>query len=302
MPFDYINNLTTAFKNNIYSSSTEIERKKEIIKLSITALSKKPERIVGFLRFQGVKQKLIQFLTQSLEIKTGDMLEEFFTYLFGYQYTNLPKYIRGFKCDQLFKKEENDTQTIYLIEQKIRDDHDSSKKDGQVANFENKINVIHSEYPNAHVVAYEWFIDDSFKKYPGYYKDKLDNFLAGKNGWLSGDVCYGGNLIDILCGDGSWQQFVESYNAVKMNYVSDIGTIIRDYDFDVDPDNVVFDYLKIKRDKSFKVFFDESYSEVRQALFPQGLLEKRLFNYFSNKNTITAHYFVSKYNEKHGGN
>ena len=65
MPFDYINNLTTAFKNNIYSSSTEIERKREIIKLSITALSNKPERIVGFLRFQGVKQKLIQFLTQS---------------------------------------------------------------------------------------------------------------------------------------------------------------------------------------------------------------------------------------------
>lgn len=301
MPFDFIESLKSAFKNKIYISSSEEERKKEIIKLSLKALSDKPERIVGFLRFQNVKQKIVQFLTQSFEIKTGDMLEEFFTSLLGFHYTNLAKTVNGLKCDQLFQKIENDFTTIYLIEQKIRDDHDSSKKNGQVENFENKINELRSIYPNAQIRGYEWFIDESFKKYPDFYKNKFNAFKTGKEAWFDGGVFYGGDLINTLCGTGTWDRFVEAYNVVKREYVSDIGLIINDYDFDNDPLDVVFPFFNKKRIKGLKIFFDAGYEEVRASLFSGGLMEEKLNTHFRTKRTQTAAYYIENYNLKHGG-
>lgn len=301
MSFDFIESLKSAFKNNIYTSSSEEERKKEIIKLSLKALSDKPERIVGFLRFQNVKQKIVQFLTQSFEIKTGDMLEEFFTSLLGFHYTNLAKTVNGLKCDQLFQKNENGLLTIYLIEQKIRDDHDSSKKDGQVQNFERKINTLRSIYPNAQIRGYEWFIDDSFKKYQNFYRTKFYNFKTGKETWFDGGVFYGGELINSLCGPGVWQRFVEGYNVVKREYISDIGLIIRDYDFDNDPLEVVLPFYKNKREKGLKIFFDSSYEEVRNALFPDGVMEEKLITHFRTKKSKTADFYIEQYNLKHGG-
>lgn len=301
MPFDFLINLKSAFQNNIYESSSEEERKNEIIKLALKALSDKPERIVGFLRFQGVKQKLIQFLTQSLEIKTGDMLEEFFTSLFGFHYTNLPKVVNGFKCDQLFTNIENDITTIYLIEQKIRDDHDSSKKNGQVLNFENKIIALKSIYPDAQIRGYEWFIDDSFKKYPDFYRLKFNEFKTGKEDWFDGGVFYGGDLVDVLCGIGTWDRFVEAYNVVKREYVSDIGLIINEYDFDNDPLDVVLSFYKNKKEKGLKIFFDTSYEEVRRTLFSGGIMAEKLNTYFRTKTTKIADYYKNEYNLKYGG-
>lgn len=301
MPFNYLESLKSAFKNNIYESSSEEERKKEIIRLTLNALSDKPERIVGFLRFQGVKQKVVQFLTQSLEIKTGDMLEEFFTDLLGFHYTNLTKNVNGYKCDQLFQKIENGITTIYLIEQKIRDDHDSSKKNGQVENFENKINELRSIYPNAQIRGYEWFIDESFKKYPDFYKNKFNAFKTGKEAWFDGGVFYGGDLINTLCGTGTWDRFVEAYNVVKREYVSDIGLIINDYDFDNDPLDVVFPFFNKKRKKGLKIFFDVGYEEVRASLFSGGVMEEKLNTHFRTKRTQTAAYYIEHYNLKHGG-
>lgn len=300
MPFDFVEKLKLAFKNNIYKSSSEEERKKEIIKRALKALSDKPERIVGFLRFQGVKQKLVQFLTQSFEIKTGDMLEEFFTSLFGFYYTNLAKNVNGLKCDQLFQKNENEITTIYLIEQKIRDDHDSTKKNGQVKNFENKITALRAIYPNALIRGYEWFIDDSFQKYPDFYRSQFNDFKTGKEDWFDGGVFYGGDLINTLCESETWECFIEAYNVVKREYISDIGTIIRDYDFDNDSLNIVLPFYKQKREKGLKIFFDSSYEEVRAALFSDGVMEEKLNTHFRTKRTKTAVFYIEQYKLKHG--
>ena len=300
MSFDFTKSLKSAFQNKIYKSSSKEERKKEIIKLVLKALSDKPERIVGFLRFQGVKQKVVQFLTQSFEIKTGDMLEEFFTSLFGFHYTNLTKNINGLKCDQLFQKNENGTIIIYLIEQKIRDDHDSTKKNGQVENFEHKISALRATYPNALIRGYEWFIDDSFKKYPDFYKSKFNEFKTGKEDWFDGGVFYGGDLINTLCGPETWEKFVDAYNVVKKEYTSDIGTIIQNYDFDNDPLGVVFSFYKGKRKEKLMIFFDPSYEEVRETLFSDGVMEEKLNTYFKTKKTKTAIFYIEQYNLKHG--
>ena len=302
MPFNYIESLKLAFKNNIYESSSEEDRKKEIIRIALNALSDKPERIVGFLRFQSVKQKVVQFLTQSLEIKTGDMLEEFFTDLLGFHYTNLTKLVNGYKCDQLFQKIENGITTIFLIEQKIRDDHDSSKKNGQVENFENKINQLRAIYPNAQIRSYEWFIDESFKKYPDFYNNKFNSFKTGKEAWFDGGVFYGGDLINTLCGTGTWVRFVEAYNVVKREYVSDIGLIINDYDFDNDPDDIVYKSLIKKRDSLIELFYSDDFDEVRRTFFSENLMEEKIFISFNDKKkkSKTGEKFISNYKQKRG--
>ena len=99
-----------------------------------------PDRYVGIFRPTKPKTKLIQNITQSHEIKFGDALENIFEdYFRALGFEMLPKRLyaretkdnKDYDIDQLFKKEN----IIYLIEQKVRDDHDSTKKVGQFSNF-----------------------------------------------------------------------------------------------------------------------------------------------------------------------
>jgi hypothetical protein len=103
-------------------------------------LAKYPERYIGLFRPTKPKTKILQNLLQSNEIRFGDALEIIFEkYFEQLGFTNLPKKIGTEKeyldLDQLFK----DDKYIYFIEQKVRDDHDSTKKRGQLRNFEKKL-------------------------------------------------------------------------------------------------------------------------------------------------------------------
>lgn len=125
-----------------------------------------PERYIGIFRPIKPKTKLIQNITQSHEIRYGDALEAIFEIYFqkiGFEI--IEKRIRSMSLeelsiDQLFKKEG----TIYLIEQKVRDDHDSTKKKGQFDNFVNKYEAVKYSNQDCKVVPIMWFIDDSLKK------------------------------------------------------------------------------------------------------------------------------------------
>lgn len=59
----------------------------------------------------------------------------------------------------------------YIIEQKIRDDHDSSKKVGQIQNYNEKKKLC----PEA--ICACWFIDPSFTKNRKYYRQKIGKEL-----------------------------------------------------------------------------------------------------------------------------
>jgi hypothetical protein len=63
---------------------------------------------------------------------------------------------------------------IIFIEQKVRDDHDSSKKRGQIDNFIKKIEILQDKYPNNDIVANFYFIDDSLNKNKKYYENQID--------------------------------------------------------------------------------------------------------------------------------
>lgn len=135
-----------------------------------------PHRYTGIFRLSNAKTKLIQNVTQSREIKFGDFMEDIVTiYIEKMGYNNLNKRIGtdengdSLNADQVFLGGD----TVYLIEQKIRDDHDSTKKRGQYANFKKKFSLLERLYPGNKINATMWFIDGSLVKnkklfYPDY--------------------------------------------------------------------------------------------------------------------------------------
>jgi len=64
-----------------------------------------------------------------------------------------------FKIDQYFSKRG----TFYIVEQKMRDDHDSSKKRGQIENFEQKIEFLYKKH-NGNIVGIIYFVDPELEK------------------------------------------------------------------------------------------------------------------------------------------
>ena len=110
---------------------------------------KNPKRYIGLFRITNAKTKLIQNITQSCEIKFGHFIEEILgEYIDEMGYERLDKNIgldeegNQLNADQIFRMIETNNNCnnnlknrIFLIEQKIRDDHDSSKKRGQYLNL-----------------------------------------------------------------------------------------------------------------------------------------------------------------------
>jgi len=117
------------FKSNI----NEIIFEKSKVDL-ITKVAKYPQRYIGLFRPTKPKAKLLQNLLQSQEIRFGDAFEKIIEeYLKELDYEILDKsfeYQNGDKLnvDQFFLKDN----IYYFVEQKVRDDHDSTKKRGQI--------------------------------------------------------------------------------------------------------------------------------------------------------------------------
>ncbi|MBQ7168509.1 MAG: hypothetical protein IJR63_01235 [Synergistaceae bacterium] len=144
--------------------------------LLITVI-KNPRRYTGIFRVSNARTKLIQNVTQSREIKFGDFMEDIVTwYIADMGCENLDKRITpDLEADQLFA----DGNTVYLIEQKIRDDHDSTKKRGQYDNFRRKYAALRELYPGHDVTAVMWFIDDSLRKNRKYYAERAEFECCG---------------------------------------------------------------------------------------------------------------------------
>ena len=97
----------------------------------LNKVASNPDRYVGIFRPTSPEIKLIQNITQSHEISFGDFVEDIITQYLGIFYQNMEKrnLYNGevILFDQLFKYDGK----IFMLEQKMRDDHDSTKKRGQ---------------------------------------------------------------------------------------------------------------------------------------------------------------------------
>lgn len=140
----------------------------------LSKIANYPERYIGLFRPTKPKAKIFQNLLQSHEIRFGDALETIIEEILrdlGYEV--LEKNLKTtdndtLRIDQLF----TDGKRVYFIEQKVRDDHDSTKKRGQIENFERKLTNLYNIYGDQ-IEGIMYFIDPSLNKNKNYYSQKL---------------------------------------------------------------------------------------------------------------------------------
>ncbi len=235
----------------------------------LVTVVKNPNRYTGIFRLSNAKTKLIQNVTQSREIKFGDFMEEIVTeYIEKMGYINLNKSIgtdaegNALSADQVFRKQD----TVYLIEQKIRDDHDSTKKRGQYENFRKKYTLLRSKYPDCNINATMWFIDDSLVKNKNYY---LGEARAERTPNVEKNIFYGGDLFSELFGRiDVWTEICSYLLKNKQERSNDILNIP---DFDTS-DEILEALRKLKRNEPslYRKLISSApeYVQLRNELFP----------------------------------
>lgn len=232
---------------------------------------KNPKRYIGLFRITNAKTKLIQNLTQSCEIKFGDFLEEILTkYIEEMGYKNLDKNIgkdeegNALSADQVFEKDDK----IYLIEQKVRDDHDSTKKRGQYANLIKKIRCLKTKFPNQEIDASMWFSDDSLKKNKNYYLEEISH---NTDSVVTISLFYGKEIFKILFNrEDIWNELV---THLKQNKAERSNEILSIPDFDTSDEILkALHKLKVKCPKLIKELTSNKpdFVEIRKELFPTG--------------------------------
>lgn len=227
-----------------------------------------PSRYCGLFRLSNAKTKLIQNVTQSKEIKFGDFMEDIATdYIEKLGYTNIQKDL-GYdengdrlNADQVFIK----NGVVYLVEQKIRDDHDSTKKRGQFANFDKKVKLIRQQHPDKQLVASMWFIDDGLVKNKNYYQAEMNNTVYANTEL---HLYYGGEFFESLDGGKEvWNEILAYLERNRMENSNEIFTIP---DFGTS-EEIYQALLKLPRKYWNKLLSSNSkYDLLRKELFSCG--------------------------------
>ncbi len=231
-----------------------------------------PTRYTGIFRVSSAKTKLIQNVTQSNEIKFGDFIEDIVTeYISLLGYTNLTKLVGEsssgdrLNADQLFTSADN--QFLYLIEQKIRDDHDSTKKRGQFNNFIYKVEFLKEQYSNHKLFAIMWFVDDSLRKNKNYYANEITAYMD-----LHHDITlrlyYGKELFsDLFERDDAWFEITHYLRKNKQARSKEL-LYIPDFDTSTEIRNALKQLPQ--RYKTKLMSNNEKYVQLRAELFPSG--------------------------------
>ncbi len=233
----------------------------------LNKIASNPSRYTGLFRPTTPKMKLIQNVTQSHEINFGDFVEELITLYLGVFFENLEKRAKYnnelIVFDQLFIYN-ND---IYMIEQKMRDDHDSTKKRGQLNNFFKKINYLKEKYPNNKIIAGMWFVDPTIIKNRNYYQTKMN-----KNKIRNVDMhlFYGNEFTIMLDKISIWDEITN--HLIKWKNSEDNKVILN---FELDWENTKKELITyVPKNQWLKLI---SNKEITENIFPILFPTKKYF-------------------------
>ena len=241
-------------------------------------IAKYPARYVGLFRPSQPKTKIIQNLLQSHEIRFGDAFEALVEkYLVESGYTILEKkFSNGSKSrldvDQIFSKENS----VFFVEQKIRDDHDSAKKRGQIDNFEKKISVITENHKSSKIKGFFYFVDKSLSKNHRFYTAEIAK-LSGDYG-IDLQLAYGADLFDSLGHLQVWPELLGHLEMWKERIPE-----LPEINFDKDS-QASFEEIKQLRPGTYrKLFSNRELEELLCVLFPSGDTLRLLADYFAQQ-------------------
>lgn len=250
----------------------------------IKKIADNPDRFIGIFRPTKPKTKLIQNITQSHEIRFGDALEFIFERYFEAEGFSLcqKRFVdsndKELSIDQLFEKDK----VLYMIEQKVRDDHDSTKKVGQFENFENKYFALTQMYKQYEIIPIMWFIDDSLEKNKKYYQEQMDRMKTDYK--CNPYLFYGQEMFNDFGGITTFR--VEIWNETLDYLYRWKQTLpeMPEVNFDLNADDV-FEEIKDLQPSVYRKLLDnvEIINQIFPILFPQKIVLGKLVVYFKSK-------------------
>lgn len=243
-----------------------------------------PERYTGLFRPTTPKLKILQNLLQSREIRFGNAFEEIIReFIKDWGFTDIPdkKFIyqgKNYDLDQYF----TDGVTYYFIEQKVRDDHDSTKKRGQMANFKIKLEYLYMKH-GENLVGIMYFIDPSLTKNKNYYQEELQG-LSKKYSRVSLHLFYGKELFDYFNHSQDWDKLLDWLYQWKQQLPE-----FPEIDFDIDPDES-FRQLKDVELRYWKKLLKEELWEqgIIKVISSEGETLNRIADYLISQQSIEA--------------
>lgn len=265
------------FNNKIFE-----EGKKNLLE----SLAGSPSRYVGIFRATMPQTKIIQNITQSHEIKFGDAFEILIRKAFeALGYVALDTCIDAddnnnyVNLDQLFEFGNK----IIFIEQKLRDDHDSTKKRGQIDNFRIKIELLKEKYSNKEITSYFYFVDDSLHKNKKFYLEEIQKLKGNLS--LKISLCYGSELFQE---EGIKQIWEDDIIPFLHKWRKDLPSL-PELNFDLNHQEA-FDEIKVIKPLLFEKIFknNEILDEIFPIIFPENKTLQLLATYFDEKSSCLS--------------
>lgn len=260
---------------NIFNA-TIFEKSKAAL---IEKIAKNPKRYIGLFRPTKPKAKILQNLLQSHEIRFGDAFEKLIeNYLREFGYELLEKrFINSaqdeLNLDQCFR----DGSKVYFIEQKVRDDHDSTKKRGQISNFEQKLSEMVKNYEESNLVGIFYFIDPELQKNKNYYDDELRK-MANDYG-VELHLLYGEELFYLLSHGDIWQEILDYLERWKTDIPD-----LPETNFDLDSESSFKEIKDLSPSLYRKIIQDDViFNEIILTIFPERKTLRLLCGYFKSK-------------------
>ncbi len=216
---------------------------------------------------------------QSHEIRFGDAFEILIEeYLKKFSFEILDKKFSTddddeLNIDQCFKKDGK----IYFVEQKVRDDHDSTKKRGQIQNFEKKLNEMINKYGEKSLIGIFYFIDPELKKNKNYYDTELKRMSKAYGVGLH--LFYGEELFAFLGHVEIWQEILKYLKEWKKEIPE-----LPETNFDLNAESS-FEEIKDLNPAWFRSIFeiDEIFNDIVLTIFPQKKTLKLLLEHYESK-------------------
>jgi len=225
-------------------------------------MAKNPERFVGLFRPSIPRQKLLQNILQNREIRFGDAMEEVFERWLeecGYEILD-PQITAELRCDLYFLAPDKHA---YLVEMKMRDDHDSTKRRGQWDNFEQKVRTLHRVH-GSQLTPIFYFVDPGLTKNRNFYTANCEELRRD----LELDTVllwYGSQLFEHLTKAEDWGRLLDFLYAWKKELTET--EMLNMESADALKELSSLDIQVWDRIANTKAFWDESFI---RTLFPTG--------------------------------
>jgi len=263
-------------------------------------ISENPERFIGLFRPTKPIGKVLQHILQSHEIRMGDAFEEIMEEMlrfFGYEI--LSKSIVNengeiLLLDQYFA----DGKIYFFIEQKVRDDHDSSKKRGQISNFEAKLKILHRKHGVA-LIGIMYFVDPNLSKNRDYYQQELSKLQEFYKIKLY--LFYGKELFNYLKKPEFWDKMLLWLKQWKDGLPE-----LPEINFDATPKESFEEIKNLELRHWRRILEDDNLWEggIIKSIFRKGVTLELLIDFFEKQKTNTYKqlaYMLAERFRKHYG-